>query len=322
MCDFRIIIYLLLISVVVFIACMIFKMLVSANKINISTSQQSNNSATLSNNSTALSDNLIKSVPVYPFSNRVGSSPNNILVDGNQNAIGVTGSAEKTYDEYDDKALLNAKDEDFIKLIDNVIVDGNNLIYKINEYNGGRHLTTEEYFNLLEIAVKKLYDELPGKAILMVLKDPETEVQLENTKTYLNCKNIRTGYKSYFAKLLKQYPSVRIIMAYGDAKPRDDFAALWLSDQLGEKTILLSRDRYSDARKTNQNVENIKFITYGKNAVKYNKLLNKPFAHVGNSSRVNLVGYSFSKKHNTAFYQKNVNRKSIASDYVLIINMK
>ena len=351
----RTIIYLLLIVTAVFIACLLFKMVVGnhslqSNKTNLINQTQTNSISQSSkddnkdiskddSNFTNFVDinNSVKSVPVYPFGNRADSNPNimsNVLADGNQNVIGVTGSAgvtssaavtgsaEKTYDEYDDKALLNAKDEDFIKLIDNVIVDGNNLIYKIHEYKGGRQLTTEEYFNLLEVAVKKLYDELPGKAILIVLKDPENDTQLENTKTYLNCKNIKTGYKLYFTKLLKHYPSVRIIMAYGDAKPRDDFAALWLSDQLGEKTILLSRDRYSDARKTNQNVENIKFIAYGKNAIKYNKLLNKPFAHVGNSSRVNLVGYSFSKKHNTAFYQKAVNRKSIASDYVLIINMK
>jgi hypothetical protein len=233
------------------------------------------------------------------------------------------GSSEKSYDEYDDKNLLNAKDEELINTVDNVIVDGNNLIYKVHEYEGNEgHPTVKEYFDLLKKIIQKLYDELPGKAILFVIKDPETESQSTRVKEYLNCKTIKSGYKKHMSALVKKYPSVRIVVAYGKDKPRDDFAALWLSDQLGDKTILLSRDRYSDVTKTNRNVDKVEFITYGKNASKYNKILNKPFAHIDKSSRTSLVGYSFSKKHKSAFYQKDINKKSEASDYVFLINMK
>ncbi len=298
--SIKILVYLLLISVTILITCILFRSNIDTNVLSVS----SVIAPTLLKNN---SDNTeIKSIPINPF-----------------------GTAQKklggriSYDEYDDKNLLNAKDEEFIKSIDNVIIDGNNFIYKVHEYEGNEgHPTVPEYFSLLEKIIGKLHDELPKKAILFVIKDPETETQTEKVKEYLKCKNIKTGYKKYLTNLLKKYPSVRIIVAYGDDKPRDDFAALWLSDQLGEKTILLSRDRYSDVTKTNKNVENVKFITYGKNANKYNKLLNKPFAYIDRSSRVTLVGYSFSKKHNSAFYNKDVSKKSDASDYVFIVNMK
>ena len=226
------------------------------------------------------------------------------------------------YDEYDDKNLLDAKDEDFIKSINNIIIDANNFIYKLNDYIGGNTLDTNKYFELLNIIIEKLNIELPNKNIFIVLKDPENDKQLIAVKEFLGDDNLKKGYKKYFNKLLKQYKNTRVLMTYGEIKSRDDFGILWLSDQLGDNTIILSRDRYSDIIETNKQNDKIKFIVYGNNASKYNKLLNKSFTHITNASRNNLVGYSFSKKYNTAFYSKMKNKKSIASEYVLIINMK
>lgn len=226
------------------------------------------------------------------------------------------------YDEYDDKNLLYDKDEDFIKSVDNIIIDANNFIYKLNDYMGGTNLDTNKYFELLNMLIEKLNIELPNKNIFIVLKDPENDKQLLNVKQFLEVDNIEKGYKKYFTKILKQYKKTRILMTFGEVKSRDDFGILWLSDQLGQNTIILSRDRYSDYIETNQDNNKIKFIMYGSNAAKYNKILNKPFTHITKASRSNLVGYSFSKKYNTAFYNKKKNKKSIASEYVLIINMK
>lgn len=227
-----------------------------------------------------------------------------------------------TYDEYDDKNLLYDKDEEFIKSVDNIIIDANNFIYKLNDYMEGDKLDTVKYFDLLNNIIEKLNLELPNKNLFIVLKDPENEKQEADVKQFLGNDNIKKGYKTYFTKLLKPYKNTRILMTYGDTKSRDDFGILWLSDQLGKNTIVLSRDRYSDVRETNKDNDKIKFIVYGKDASKYNKLLSKPFTHISSASRHNLVGYSFSKKYNTAFYNKKKNKKSIASEYVLIINMK
>jgi hypothetical protein len=227
-----------------------------------------------------------------------------------------------TYDEYDDKELLEDIDKNFIKNIDNVVIDGNNFIYRFFEYEGnGGYITTEQYFEYVEKSIKLLNKLLPKKNIFFILKDPENETQRKKAQEYLSCEVLDAGYKNYFNKLLKKYVKVRVIMAYGNSKSRDDFAAIWLSDQLGEKTILLSRDRYADVHNTNETTGNVKFVTYGKQVVKYNALLNKSFAFIDRASvRISLVGYTFSKKHKTAFYVKKINKRSNASDHVFVIN--
>ena len=187
---------------------------------------------------------------------------------------------------------------------------------------GNNKLDTNKYFELLNMIIEKLNIELPNKNIFIVLKDPENDKQLSDVMQFLGEENLNKGYKKYFNKLLKPYKKTRVLMTYGETKSRDDFAVLWLSDQLGKNTIIVSRDRYSDIKETNQDNTKIKFVIYGLNASKYNKLLNKPFTHINNASRNNLVGYSFSKKYSTAFYNKKKNKKSIASEYVLLFNMK
>lgn len=236
--------------------------------------------------------------------------------------INIVKGGSSTYDEYDDKNLLDVKDDDFIKSIDNIIIDANNFIYKINDYMGYNKLDTNKYFELLNMLIEKINIDIPNKNIFIVLKDPENDKQLSDVKNFLDNDNLNKGYKKYFNKILKNYKNTRILMTYGEKKSRDDFAILWLSDQLGENTIILSRDRYSDIIETNQDNTKIKFVIYGSNASKYNKLLNKPFTYINSTSRNNLVGYSFTKKYNTAFYYKKKNKKSLASEYVLLLNMK
>ena len=235
-----------------------------------------------------------------------------------------TKKTEKTaYDEYDDKNLLEEKDKGFIKSVKNIIVDGNNFLYKLYEYKNKtttQKPNTSEYFETLELSIKILSKEFPKKNIFFVMKDPENDSQKQKIMEYMKCSDMKKCYKKFFNDILKKHPKVKIIIAFGDAKARDDFAALWLSDQLEYKTILLSRDRYSDVNKTNRDIKDVNFVVYGKGAKKYEKLLNKPFAFINNYSRLNLVGYSFGDTK-SAFYSKKVNNKSIASDHVFIIKI-
>lgn len=233
----------------------------------------------------------------------------------------ITGSKQTTYDEYDDKLLLQEAEPEFIERINNVIIDGNNFIHRL--YNDLGHKGTPgtaEYYEYIKIATDLLYSILPGKNLFFVFKDPESDSQKKKTLEFFKAKTIKTAYKQFFGQLAKDHPGVRYIIAFGDSKYRDDYAAIWLAGTLDRDTILLSRDRYRDV--SDMSSEKITFSVYGEHANKISKLIDKPFisADIG-TVRSTLVGYTFSKQRVTGFYSKKVNRKSVASDHVLVIKL-
>lgn len=228
----------------------------------------------------------------------------------------------RQYDEYDDAELLKELDPTMMKSFDNIVVDGNNFIHRMRDdlYNSRKSIGAKENLDYIRKAVKLLVKHFPEKNIYFVFKDPETENQEKDLIQEMKAKNVRDAHKKFFNPIAKEYPKVRFVIAYGDAKYRDDYAAIWLADTLPDDTILLSRDRYRDVQ--DMASAKLKFTTYGKRAAAINKIINKPFNFVTKGAvKAALVGYSFSKKRKSGFYDKDVNRKSLASDVVYIFKV-
>lgn len=228
----------------------------------------------------------------------------------------------KQYDEYDDAELLKELDPTMMKSFDNIVVDGNNFIHRMRDdlYNSRKFVNAKEILDYIRNAIKLLVKHFPEKNIYFVSKDPENEHQEKDLIQEMEAKNVRDAHKKFFNPITKEYPKVRFVIAYGDAKYRDDYAAIWLADTLPDDTILLSRDRYRDV--PDMASAKLKFITYGKRASAINKIINKPFNFITKGAvKAGLVGYSFSKKRKSGFYDKDVNRKSLASDVVYIFKV-
>ena len=226
------------------------------------------------------------------------------------------------YDEYDDNDLLIELDNNKLDNFDNIVVDGNNFIHKI-QYNksskrtSAQKIDTKTIIKLLNESLDILTFHFPNKNIYFVFKDPENDYQEEDLMKITKTKSVREAHKKLFTDLVKKYPKTRFIVAYGSAKYRDDYAAIWLSDILPDNTILLSRDRYKDVGEMES--KKIKFITYGKRAKSINKLINKPFNYVTKGTvKSSLIGYSFNNELKSGFYNKLVNKNSSASDIVYI----
>ncbi len=229
----------------------------------------------------------------------------------------LTKSGGKTYDEYDDNDLLVELDPKYINSFENIVVDGNNFIYKLKDSLGDKGpLTPIKYTQYLEQTIDILTNIVKDRGIFIVLKDPEG-TNLDDFLKFVGEKNIKSAYKKFFEEVFNKYPNVRFVVAFGKAKHRDDYAAILTSDILSD-AILLSRDRYRDV--SDMSSDGIKMIAYGKGALALNKKLHKPFTYVTRGVvRNNLVGYTFSKKRKQGFYEKDVNKRSVASDVVLVI---
>lgn len=232
---------------------------------------------------------------------------------------------KQTYDEYDDDNLLDKLIIDYSDNFDNVILDGNNFIYKLYEANKlpnePKYPLPDKYISLIESSIHALNKAIPDKQIFFVFKDPETDTQLQYFLNITKTKNIKAAHKMYFSQLIEKHPNVHVLVAYGDDKYRDDFAAIWLAEVLGSTSILLSRDRYRDV--DNMKRKKIKLVVYGNKAEKFNKLINLPYTQIDKLSvKCNLVGYAFKdkKKYTSGFYQRNIHVKSPSSDVVLILN--
>ncbi len=179
-------------------------------------------------------------------------------------------------------------------------------------------MSASEYIDGIDKAAALITSQFPDKSIFFVLKDPETTSQEAELKALFSVKTIKQAYKTITKDLLKKYTNIRFVIAYGAAKSRDDFTAIWLTDILGESTILLSRDRYRDISDMYSN--KVKFVVYGKDATKYNKKLNLAFPHISRGIIKNtLIGYSFRDDIHDGFYKKATNKRSMASDIVYII---
>ena len=230
-----------------------------------------------------------------------------------------TCSKKKSYDEYDDEKLLGEHLPKFADSFDNIVIDGNNMLFQYAISHGKSPCSTaDEYVENISNMVKMLDKHFNGKNLYYVFKDSETKKQEDDLMRITKTDTARLAHKKIFEDLYKKYPNNRFVVAYGDEKYRDDYAAIWLADTLPDDTILLSRDRYRDV--SDMKSQKLKFTTYGKRASKINKIINKPFNFVTKGSvKSALVGYSFNKNKDSGFYQKNKNKKSHASETVYII---
>ncbi len=227
----------------------------------------------------------------------------------------------KQYDEYDDNSLLKELDPDMIKSFDNIVIDGNNFIHRYHEYTSiGKQFEIKERLAYIKKSVKLMVKHFPDKNLYFVFKDPENEHQERELLAELSEDTVKKAHKKFFNAIAAEHPKVRFVVASGDAKYRDDYAAIWLADTLPDDTILLSRDRYRDVAEMAS--AKLRFNTYGKRASAINKIINKPFNFVTKGAvKAALVGYSFDKKKNSGFYDRNINRKSAASDTVYIFKI-
>jgi hypothetical protein len=223
-------------------------------------------------------------------------------------------------DEYDDLNMLEEIDYEKIKTFDNIVIDGNNFIYRLKEtLKNNSKLDAKEYTSIIRKSVKLIDKHFPNKNVYFVFKDPETEKQEKDLLELFKVDKVRQAHKSMFNSLVKEYPKIRFVVAYGDEKYRDDYAAIWLADTLPDDTILLSRDRYKDVSQMASS--NIKFKTYGKRATAIDKIINKPFNYITKGSvKSALIGYSFSKKRKSGFYDRRVSNRN-SSDVVYIFNL-
>lgn len=243
---------------------------------------------------------------------------------GRTDGAGRKGRRVDHYDEYDAADAIKEIDMDFV--YDNMIVDGNNFLHRLFQFENPnlKNPNTEQRFTYLEKSIELLYNEMPNRKIFFVMKDPD--VHEEDVMKYLvdySGDSIRTKFKSYFTKLLSKYPTVRVVMAYGKAKSRDDFTCIHLANILGSNTILLSRDRYRDVTDIDADNTKVNIVVYGKKAASWNKKFKKPFMYADKATVVDsLVGFTFSKDAITLMYKKHTSRKSAASDHVLNILVK
>jgi hypothetical protein len=236
--------------------------------------------------------------------------------------FGLSHKIRKTYDEYDDPELINKVNRKIIHTFDNVVIDGNNFLYRFREDvdKTTGTITTKEMISYMQRMVKLLHKHFPKKSLYFVFKDPETKDQEDDLMKHFKVKTIKQAHKKLFNDLTKGYPNVNFVIAYGEEKYRDDYAAIWLADVLPTDTILLSRDRYKDVGEMKSS--SIKFKAYGKKTNKLNKILNKPFNYITKGSvKTALIGYSFDSNTQSGFYDKTVNQKSQASDVVYIFKM-
>ena len=225
-----------------------------------------------------------------------------------------------TYDEYDDASMLRGIDKKFINTFDNVVIDGNNFIYRLRELNKDEtELNINKYSKYLELTCNILTKSLPNKNIFIVLKDPESDKRKNEFINFVGETNIKDAHKKYFSKLLKKYKNTHFVVAYGSVKHRDDYATIWVSDVI-QNSIILSRDRYRDVHQMSSS--DIEMIIYGSDADRLNTKINKPFTHVTKGVvKNNLVGYTFTKNKKSGFYDKDTGKPTEASKIVLLINI-
>jgi hypothetical protein len=227
------------------------------------------------------------------------------------------------YDEYDDDSLYLTKDKS-VSNIKSIVIDGNNIIHYLGNKYGSTYLHN---FRRSIISVSKLF---PKKEIFFVLKDPPHIRLKENIilsiKTSMSStqEDAEQIYVQLFSKFITSqiaaFPKVRVVMAYGSSKSRDDFTAIYMSSVL-PNSIILTRDRYSDIVDISIDNNNLNYYVYGKSTAKYEKMLNKKqFKTIGRWDITNkLVGISITKTMTPAIYNKQVNEKSLAGSKVLLL---
>jgi hypothetical protein len=229
---------------------------------------------------------------------------------------------EQHYDEYEDISLRTGIDERYLQDKENIVIDGNNLMYYLG-YNNSLG-----YIEFMKRTIKFLAKTFKDKEVFFVMKDPPTDelkkASLEEMKMSSKLQYVQ-AFRQFANKFLKSYKNVHIVVSYGDSKSRDDYAMIYLVDNL-PKSILLTRDRFSDMNKTSTKInEDVRLTVkvYGKDHAKHEKIFtSRILPSIGDwSIKGILVGFALASKNDTTgFYNKRVNKRSRAGDMVFLIN--
>jgi hypothetical protein len=229
---------------------------------------------------------------------------------------------EQHYDEYEDTSLRTGIDERYLQDKENIVIDGNNLMYYLGYTN------SLGYIEFMKRTIKFLAKTFKDKEVFFVMKDPPTDelkkASLEEMKLSPKLQYVQ-AFRQFANKFLKSYKNVHIVVSYGDSKSRDDYAMIYLVDNL-PKSILLTRDRFSDMNKTSAKInEDVRLTVkvYGKDHTKYEKIFtSRILPSIGDwSIKGILVGFALASKNDTTgFYNKRVNKRSRAGDMVFLIN--
>lgn len=221
------------------------------------------------------------------------------------NSVKIVPHTER-YNVYEDVNTLEEEDKKLLKKVKNIVIDGNNFLYFLKEISPNKEGKT--YMKHLEHAIKKAVSVFPKKDIFFVMKDPNNEYQMKQALEDMGfdaTADYRTSFKEYSEKIVTKYPKVRIVVAYGESKARDDFAAVYLAELLNN-SILLSRDLYRDVDKTaGTDMNKTTLVTYGKSHKKFDLLMkSKALPNIGKWSLADkLVGFARIKSGNTSLYK-------------------
>lgn len=257
-----------------------------------------------------------------------------------QTELDIKGAAEKPditpndhYDEYDDVSTLQAKDTKYLGKIKNIVVDGANLIHYIM---GGKH---GDYFAATEAMIRMVCQLFPKKNIFITLKEPndpsritermkqklmahKIEVQVQPNQT-----DLRPELAEYLAtfeeysKLFSDKAKLHFVFGVGQDKARDDHTAILVTDLLGAKTALLSRDRYRDIINITGSRPS-KLLAFGPLAKKIQKKFDgymDSFSAIGSWSIYGrILGYTCAHLDKTALWSRKP-KQSSSSEHVLLL---
>lgn len=211
-----------------------------------------------------------------------------------------------SFDEYEDKATYIKKLPDFGKEIKNVVVDGANFIHYI------KPKTHYNYTEYIEKSIRLLRKKLPNKHIYFIIKD-------ENPHKKKNAPLQPGDIDDVKLSKLAKSPFVHILVSSGTDKARDDYLAILMTEILGEKTILLSRDRYRDIQNISGSHTN-DYKIYSKQVKKIQKMLNSiDDTTVGKWSFMQKnVGYTSNQEMEEGFWERKPYKNSEASDRAFV----
>jgi len=137
---------------------------------------------------------VIKSLGIGTTTSAVG-----VMGAGVVGVMNISGGKDGK-DEYDSIDAIKEIDKEFV--YDNMIVDGNNFLHKLYDFENpnAKNPDTSQRFKYLEKSVKILYEELPNRKIFFVLKDPDVH---EKDVMEINSQYIK-GIKFHYVKTMQQ----------------------------------------------------------------------------------------------------------------------
>lgn len=209
-------------------------------------------------------------------------------------------------DEYDNVKLLLMRVPNYFDDIQNVVVDGNNLIYTLMGEDM-RHINNKRYAEYLRKSLDLCVREFANKTIYFILK-VDNKINVQDFVTH---------------------PNLFIVVTEGKLKARDDFGVVFFSDRIAEPTAVVTRDRYRDI--INIATSNAtKFVIYGQDKARakelekrFNKKETDKFLNIGNwSFKSRLLGYTFTKSAAPGVWQRKTRAMNVpVSEFVLVIKL-